>query len=147
MTTLLKQSSSAPKEPSLTAGFARWLEDSLSANGLSIHLGHDDVELGIKKYLKYISTGNGKDAAYGRKQVKKKRIILPYSSAEESAQQVRCDCEQMKHELDSGLEKCSNSGTRSRKKVDNMESKEKVRGQRFYMVSERPYRELLLSVE
>ena len=110
MTPLKDYSSNpAPRQksepPSLAAGLARWLEDSLSAIGKPIHLGYEDLERGIKGYLDENHAGIEKDAVYGRKQIEKERMSRPYSRFEKVVHEVKHDVERMKHELDSGLER------------------------------------------
>lgn len=90
--------------PSLSAGLARWLEDSLAACGKRLDLTHEDLARGIKGYLDENFTSIEKDAAYGRKQIEKERMSRPYSRFEEAVRQVKRDVERMKNELDLGLE-------------------------------------------
>lgn len=91
--------------PSLSAGLARWLGDSLAACGKPLGLTHEDLQRGIKGYLDENFTCIENDAAYGRKQMEKDRMSRPYSSFEEAVKQVKRDVERMKHELDLGLER------------------------------------------
>ncbi|CAD6586918.1 MAG: hypothetical protein ASARMPREDX12_002546 [Alectoria sarmentosa] len=93
------------QSPSLAAGLASWLEDTLSATGRPINLKHEDFERGIKEYLNDNYNGIEKDAAYGRKVMEKERIPRPHSHFEEAVQQVKRDAERMKQELDLGLDK------------------------------------------